>query len=81
MASSSGLHLQVESTDKSVKYTLNSKNISTENQPYKILGTINNSLVYKAIIRKLSDSQSASIPTEKLVNGILRLTVLIIKKM
>lgn len=75
MASSSGLHLQVESTDKSVKYTLNSKNISTENQPYKILGTINNSLVYKAIIRKLSDSQSASIPTEKLVNGILRLTV------
>ena len=75
MASSSGLHLQVESTDKSVKYTLNSKNISTENQPYKILGTINNTLVYKAIIRKLSDSQSASIPTEKLVNGILRLTV------
>lgn len=75
MVSSSGLHLQVESTDTSVKYTLNSKNIPAENQPYKILGTINNTLVYKAIIRKLSDSQSASIPTEKLVNGILRLTV------
>lgn len=75
MASSSGLHLQVESTDTSVKYTLNSKNIPEENQPYKILGTINNTLVYKAIIRKLSDSQSASIPTEKLVNGILRLTL------
>jgi len=75
MVSSSGLHLQVESTDKSVKYTLNSKSIPAENQPYKILGTINNTLVYKAIIRKLSDSQSASIPTEKLVNGILRLTV------
>ena len=75
MVSSSGLHLQVESTDKSVKYTLNSKNIPTENQPYKILGTINNTLVYKAIIRKLSASQSASISTDKLVNGILRLTV------
>ncbi|NMR34315.1 hypothetical protein HIO71_08845 [Chryseobacterium aquaticum] len=75
MASSSGLHLQVESTDTSVKYTLNSKNIPAENQTYKILGTINNTLVYKAIIRKLSDSQSSSIPTEKLVNGILRLTV------
>ncbi|CAD7813522.1 hypothetical protein CHRY9390_02669 [Chryseobacterium aquaeductus] len=74
-AVSSGLHLQVESTEKAVKYTIKSKNISTENQPYKILGTINNTLVYKAIIHKLNDAQSASIPADKLINGVLRLTI------
>ncbi|MCY0976457.1 hypothetical protein PGH12_04760 [Chryseobacterium wangxinyae] len=72
---SSGLNIQVESNEKSVKYTLRSKNMPAENHPYKILGTINNTLVYKAIISKLSDAQSASIPTDKLINGILRLTV------
>lgn len=70
-----GLTLQVESNDQSVKYTLKSKNIPKGSQPYKILGTINNTLVYKAIINQVSEEQSASISTDKLINGILRLSV------
>jgi len=73
-ASPSGLHLQVESTEKSINYSLKSRNISGEGYPYKVLGTINNQLVYKAGIQKISDKTYA-IPTDQLVNGILRLTV------
>ncbi|MDF2552377.1 MAG: hypothetical protein K0R77_1652 [Chryseobacterium sp.] len=73
--SSSGINLQVESSNTAVKYSIQSKNISADTQPYKILGTINNVLVYKAIIHKMTDAQSASIPANKLVNGVLQLTL------
>ncbi|RNA62631.1 hypothetical protein D1631_12145 [Chryseobacterium nematophagum] len=71
-SSSSGIHLQVESKAEAITFSLKSKNIQ-ETQSYKILGTINNQLVYKARIS--SSDQNYSIPTEKLVNGILQLTV------
>jgi len=73
--SSSGINLQVESTNSEVKYAIQSKNIPADSQPYKILGTINNVLVYKAIIHKMIDAQSASIPASKLINGVLQLTI------
>ncbi|MCU7616859.1 hypothetical protein NZ698_06595 [Chryseobacterium sp. PBS4-4] len=73
--SPSGINLQVESTNSAVKYSIQSKNISADSQPYKILGTINNILVYKANINKMIDVQSASIPTSKLINGVLQLTL------
>lgn len=69
----SGLHLQVQSNSHTVKYSLQSKNISS-GQSYKVLGTINNQMVYKAEIKQLSD-KVMSIPTDKLINGILQLTV------
>ncbi|RMZ58412.1 hypothetical protein D1632_12380 [Chryseobacterium nematophagum] len=71
-SSSSGIHLEVVSKAEAITFTLKSKNIQ-EAQSYKILGTINNQLVYKARIS--SSDQNYSIPTEKLVNGILQLTV------
>ncbi|UFH32833.1 hypothetical protein LNP04_03705 [Chryseobacterium sp. C-71] len=69
----SGLSLHVESTDTAVKYSLTSKNIA-EDQSYKILGTINNQMVYRAEIKKMS-GKTFSIPADKLINGILQLTV------
>ncbi|MFP3591083.1 hypothetical protein [Chryseobacterium sp. SIMBA_038] len=73
--SSSGLNLQVISSADNVKYTLKTKNISPEAQYYKVLGTINNQLVYKAKINKISDGLQYSIPNNQLINGILQLTV------
>lgn len=73
--SSSGLNLQVISNADNVKYTLKTKNISQEAQYYKVLGTINNELVYKAKINKISDGLQYSIPNNQLINGILQLTV------
>lgn len=73
--SSSGINLQVISGPENVKYTLKTKNISQESQYYKVLGTINNQLVYKARINKISDNLQYSIPNNQLINGILQLTV------
>ncbi|MCW3160361.1 hypothetical protein [Chryseobacterium oryctis] len=70
-----GINLQVTSNTDVVKYTLKANNLSENSQYYKILGTINNQLVYKAKINKISDDISYSIPTDKLINGILQLTV------
>ena len=70
---SSGLNLQVESTNNEVKYSIHSKNIS-DNKPYKVLATINSQLVYKADFKKLSD-KIFTIPVENLTDGVLQLTV------
>ncbi|SHK36114.1 hypothetical protein [Chryseobacterium polytrichastri] len=73
--SSSGLNLQVTSTSENVNYILKAKNLSQESQFYKVLGTINNQLVYKAKINKISDGIQYSIPNNQLINGILQLTI------
>lgn len=70
---SSGINLQVESLNDAIKFTLKNKNVDAESK-YKVLATINNQLVYKANILKISD-QVYSIPTSQLVNGILNLAV------
>ena len=69
----SGLNLHVESTDTAVQYSISSKNIA-EDQSYKILGTINNQMVYRAEIKKMS-GKTFSIPADKLINGILQFTI------
>ncbi|WP_300687146.1 hypothetical protein [Chryseobacterium sp.] len=73
--SPSGISLQVSSGNDAVKYTLKSKNLPQQSQHYKVLGTINNQLVYKAQVNKISDEIQYSIPNNQLVNGILQLTV------
>ncbi|WP_312392618.1 hypothetical protein [Chryseobacterium sp.] len=69
--SESGVHLQVNSSSNAIKFSLPSKNINTETV-YKVIGTINSQLVFK--VNSLKD-KTYSIPTDKLVNGILQLTV------
>ncbi|WP_131667073.1 hypothetical protein [Chryseobacterium taiwanense] len=69
---SSGINLQMESNPEVIKYSLVSKNMEPESK-YTIIGTINDQIVYKA---KLSISDKIyTIPTEKLVNGILQLSI------
>ena len=70
----SGIQLQVESTNSAINYSIKSKNISAEKRPHKMIGTINNQLVYKAIFKNITE-KTLIIPTEKLINGVLRLTV------
>ncbi|WP_225689481.1 hypothetical protein [Chryseobacterium tagetis] len=71
---SAGINLQMESSPEAIKYSLVSKNMGTESQTYTILGTINDQIVYKAKLNTLSD-KIYTIPTEKLVNGILQLSI------
>lgn len=70
---SSGVNLQVQSQSDAIKFVLKGKNIN-QNAKYKIIGTINNQLVYKANVSNISD-RVYSIPTSQLVNGILNLTI------
>ncbi|MBX3252589.1 MAG: hypothetical protein KF862_00505 [Chitinophagaceae bacterium] len=71
----SGVNLQVNSTPESIFYAIKFINIPSGSKGYKIIGTINNTLVYKAAINKTAPEISSSIPTDKLINGILRITV------
>lgn len=70
---SSGVNLQVQSKPDAINFILKGKNID-QNKKYKIIGTINNQLVYKANISMISD-KVYSIPNNQLVNGILNFTV------
>ena len=70
---SSGVNLQVQSQSDAIKFILKGKNIN-QNAKYKIIGTINNQLVYKANVFNISE-KTYSIPTNQLVNGLLNLTV------
>ncbi len=74
-AARSGVGLKVNNTDEAIDYTLYFRNVPEEVKGYKVIGTINNVLVYKANINKISSEVSSSIPTDKLINGILHLTV------
>ncbi|MGN6493907.1 MAG: TonB-dependent receptor plug domain-containing protein [Agriterribacter sp.] len=71
----SGVNLQVNSTPEAVIYSLKFINLPSGSKGYKIIGTINNTLVYKASINKAAPEISSSIPTEKLINGILQITI------
>ncbi|WP_153393111.1 hypothetical protein [Chryseobacterium vaccae] len=74
--SSSGINLQVESRTDGIKYSLKSKNIANPSTFYKVIGTINNQLVFKSVINTLSDEKVYTIPAGQLVNGILQIIVI-----
>ncbi|MFP3590479.1 hypothetical protein [Chryseobacterium sp. SIMBA_038] len=65
---SSGLNLEVVSSKDGVKYSLKGVNLKQQLQNYKIVGTINNHLAYKANINQLTTEASSLIPT-KISNG------------
>lgn len=74
-AASSGVSLQVSSDAESIFYSIRFKNLPADAKGYKIIGTMNNTLVYKASINKIGPEISSAIPADKLINGVLRLTV------
>lgn len=73
----SGLHLEVNSSKEGIKYTLKGANLKQQLQNYKIVGTINNHLAYKANINQLTNEVSSLIPTKisNGANGILQLAI------
>lgn len=64
----SGLHLDVNSSKDGIKYTIKGANLKQQLQGYKIVGTINNHLAYKANIKQLTNEVSSLIPP-KISNG------------
>jgi hypothetical protein len=73
--SPSGMHLRVESKTDHIKYSLQSKNLSTPSTFYRVIGTINDQMVFKSMIRELSNEKVYTVPTEKLINGILQISI------
>lgn len=73
----SGLHLEVISSKEGIKYTLKGVNLKQQLQNYKIVGTINNHLAYKANIKQLANEISSVIPTKVSngANGVLQLAI------
>lgn len=75
VVATSGVSLQVNSTDKAIFYSLQFKNMPADPKGYKVIGTMNNTFVYKASIVKSVPEITSSIPVDKLINGVLQLTV------
>ena len=72
---SAGVHLEVNNLYDSIEYIIRFKNVSGAGSGYKLVGTINDQLVYEASIRKSDSVLKRFIPTSSFFNGILRLTV------
>ena len=64
----SDVSLQVSSSKDGIKYSLKGINLKQQLQNYKIVGTINNHLAYRANINQLINEASRLIPT-KISNG------------
>ncbi|GAA5083546.1 hypothetical protein GCM10023210_02330 [Chryseobacterium ginsengisoli] len=77
IVASSGANLEVYSSKDGIKYTLKGVNLKQQLQNYKIVGTINNHLAYKANISQLTNEVSSLIPTKisNGNNGILQLAI------
>ncbi len=72
----SGINLKVENLPESIKYTIRSKSESDEAQKFKMIGTVNSVLVYKANITKRKGVDASSeIPMKDFPNGVLQLTI------
>ncbi|TXF78920.1 hypothetical protein [Chryseobacterium sp.] len=76
-ATHSGVALQLKNTTEGIKYTLSSANLSAGLMNYKVIGTINNKMVYRGNIKKPVGSLSGTIPYKVAgnKNSILYLTV------
>lgn len=74
---SSGLNLEVHSSNDGIKYSLKGVNLKQQLQNYKIVGTINNHLAYRANITQLTNDASSLIPTKISTgaNAILQLAI------
>lgn len=73
----SGVNVEISSTKDGIKYSLKGVNLQQQLQNYKIVGTLNNHLVYKANISKLTNEISSLIPTKISSgnNGVLQLAI------
>ncbi|WP_419494904.1 hypothetical protein [Chryseobacterium bernardetii] len=73
----SGLYIEVNSSKEGIKYNIKGVNLKQQLQNYKIVGTINNHLAYKATIKQLNNEASSLIPTKVSngANGVFQLAI------
>jgi hypothetical protein len=72
---SSGTHLETYNFYDSIQYIIRFKNVPGFGKGYRLVGTMNDQLVYEAMIRTSGPSVSRFIPTANLYNGVLRLSL------
>ena len=68
-----GVQLKVDNLFDSIIYTITFKNVSSSG--FRLIGTMNNEMIYEAVIKKSVTVLKKSIPTSALDNGILRLSL------
>jgi hypothetical protein len=69
-----GVHFKVEQQNDTVFFTVYFKNVSGFTN-YKLVGSINNSRVYQATIKKFGETAKSKIPLSGMDHGILRLAL------
>lgn len=74
----SGVHLEVSQDEKGIHFTLKETGLAEGLKDYKIVGTLDNNLAYKANIKAPSPSASSTIPiaADQGLNGIIQISVL-----
>src|SRR4030095_15848881 len=72
---STGVHLELYNFNDSIQYIIRFKNIPGSGKGYKLVGTMNDQLVYEAMIRRSDSILIRFIPVTGLYNGILRVTL------
>jgi hypothetical protein len=72
---SSGVHLEVHNFYDSIQYIIRFKNIPGSGSGYKLVGSINDQMVYEATIKRSDSVLNRFIPATNLYNGILHLAL------
>ncbi|HZI01092.1 MAG TPA: hypothetical protein VEX63_08075 [Flavisolibacter sp.] len=70
-----GLSFQVKSFPNTVRFIVSLKGLPLNNTSYTVIGQMYNQMVYKAILKPKDSVVIANIPTEKLENGIIHLSL------
>ncbi len=71
---SSGVNLSVNQQDSILEYKVDFNNMSSH-ETYKLVGTIDNNIVYRATIKNNDSTFIHSFSTAQMLKGVLRLTV------
>jgi hypothetical protein len=71
---SAGVHLRVIQKDSTLEYKVDFTNLPSQ-ETYKLVGTIDNNLVYKATVKNEGASVVHSFSTTQMLKGVLRLTL------
>ena len=74
-AISTGLHLEIHNLNDSIQYTIRFKGLPGLGKGYKLIGSMNNEILYEAFIRKSDSILTRFISTAEFNNGILRLSL------
>lgn len=70
-----GVLLQVNNNNDNINYTIYFRSANTTGEGYRVIGTVNDEIVLKALVKKSKGRVDGSFSTKDLPNGVLNLTV------